>query len=153
MTTEGLRVLVLRAAYAIALIAAVAWAYLLLSVSAGNGTLGYDFKAYDLAVDRLLAGQSMYDRSATSMGAFGLFFYPPPFAILALPFGLMPSGIGVWAWTIGLIVAAVAAVVAMPVSTRTRLVVLLLAASSWPLVYAIKLGQVGSLLLLLFAVG
>jgi alpha-1,2-mannosyltransferase len=153
MKTEGLGVLVVRAAYAIALIAAVAWAYLLLSVSASNATLGYDFKAYDIAVDRLLAGQSMYDRTATSMGAFGLFFYPPPFAILALPFGLLPGELGVWVWTIGLIVASVAAVAVMPVSPRTRLVMLLLAAFSWPLVYAIKLGQVGSLLLLLFAVG
>ena len=65
MTPEGLRVLTLRAGYAIALMAAIGWAFLFLSVSASNGTLGYDFKAYDLAVDRLLTGQSMYDRTAT----------------------------------------------------------------------------------------
>jgi alpha-1,2-mannosyltransferase len=153
MRTEGIRVLIVRAAYALAMIAAVAWAYLLLSVSANNGTLGYDFKAYDLAVDHLLAGQSMYDQTATSMGAFGLFFYPPPFAVLILPLGLVPTDIGLWIWTLGLIAASVAAVVLMPVSPRTRFIVLLLAAFSWPLVYAIKLGQVGSVLLLLFAIG
>jgi len=153
MTTEGLRVLVLRAAYAIALIAAVAWAYLLLSVSAGNGTLGYDFKAYDLAVDRLLAGQSMYDQTATSMGAFGLFFYPPPFALLVLPWALLPQGLDVLVWTATLIAATIAAIALMPVSLRVRLAIGLLAAFSWPLVYAIKLGQVGPILFLLFALG
>ena len=149
----AMRVLLMRSAYAVALITAVAWAYVLLLASADNGTLGYDFKAYDLAVDRLLAGRSMYDLSATSMGAFGLFFYPPPFAILVLPFALIPTEAGVWVWTLGLIATSVAAIALMPVSPRTRFIVLLLAAFSWPLVYAIKLGQVGSLLLLLFAVG
>ena len=153
MKTEGLRVLVVRAAYAVALVAAVAWAFLLLSVSASNGTLGYDFKAYDLAVDNLLAGRSMYDQTATSMGAFGLFFYPPPFALLVLPVALIPADIGLWLWTAGLVAATLAAIALLPVSPRTRFVVLLLAAFSWPLIYAIKLGQVGSLLLLLFAIG
>jgi len=52
-----------------------------------------------------------------------------------------------------LIAATVAAIGLLPVSVRTRLIVLLLAALSWPLVYAIKLGQVGPVLLLLFAIG
>jgi alpha-1,2-mannosyltransferase len=153
MRTEGLRVLLVRAGYAVALIAAVGWAYLLLSVSAANGTLGYDFKAYRLAVENLLAGRTMYDLSAASMGAFGLFFYPPPFALLAAPFALIPGDTGVWFWTLVLVAATVAAVALMPVSVRTRWIVLLLAAFSWPLIYAIKLGQVGPLLLLMFAVG
>jgi Glycosyltransferase family 87 len=149
----GYRVLLLRAAYAVALIGAVAWAYLYLRVSAGNGTLGYDFRAYDLAVDRLLAGQSMYDVGATSMGAFGLFFYPPPFAILVLPFALLPVGLDIAAWTVALVVATVGAIALLPVPSRIRFAMLLLAGLSWPLVYSIKLGQVGPLLLLLFAIG
>jgi Glycosyltransferase family 87 len=152
MRTEGLRVLLVRAAYAVALIAAIGWAYLVLSASAAIGTLGYDFEAYRLAVEHLRAGQSMYDLNATSMGASGLFFYPPPFALLVLPFAVIPGDLGIAIWTWALIAASVAAIVIMPVSTRTRYVVLLLAALSWPLVYAIKLGQVGSVLLLLFAV-
>jgi alpha-1,2-mannosyltransferase len=151
--SEGLRVLLVRAAYAVALIGAVAWAFLFLSVSASNGTLGYDFRAYDLAVDRLLGGHSMYDLSATSMGAFGLFFYPPPFALLVLPFALLPTDAGIIVWTIALVAASLAAVALLPVSRLARFVVLLLAALSWPLVYSIKLGQVGPLLLLLFALG
>jgi alpha-1,2-mannosyltransferase len=149
----GLGALLLRAAYAIALIGAVAWAYLYLTVSAGNGTLGYDFKAYDFAVGRLLAGQSMYDATATSIGQFGLFLYPPPFAILVLPFALLPAGLDLTVWTVGLVAATVGAVALLPVSQRTRFGVLLLAAVSWPVVYSIKLGQVGPILLLLFAIG
>ena len=152
MTGEGVRVLLIRAAYAVALIAAVGYAYLILGSAAANGTLGYDFKAYDLAVDRLLAGQSMYDQTATSMGAFGLFFYPPPFALLVMPFALLPVGLDVAAWTATLIVATLASVALMPVSARVRFAVLLLAALSWPLVFAIKLGQVGPILLLLFTI-
>jgi alpha-1,2-mannosyltransferase len=148
-----MRVLLLRAAYAVALIGAVAWAYLYLTVSAGNGTLGYDFRAYDLAVDRLLAGRSMYDVYATSIGGFGLFLYPPPFAILVLPFALLPAGLDVTLWTLSLVAATIAAVALLPISQRMRFVVLLLAALSWPVVYSIKLGQVGPVLLLLFAIG
>jgi alpha-1,2-mannosyltransferase len=95
----------------------------------------------------------MYDLTATSMGAFGLFFYPPPFAILVMPFALVPGDLGVLTWTAVLIAATLSAIWLLPVSPRTRMVVLLLAAFSWPLVYAIKLGQVGSVLLLLFAIG
>ena len=95
----------------------------------------------------------MYDLTATSMGAFGLFFYPPPFALLVLPFALLPSDLGVTVWTLALVGASVAAVALLPVSARTRFIVLLLAALSWPLLYAIKLGQVGPVLLLLFAIG
>jgi alpha-1,2-mannosyltransferase len=153
MTGRGLTVLLVRAAYAVALIGAVALGYLYLTVSAGNGTLGYDFKAYDFAVDRLLAGRSMYDPSATSIGAFGLFLYPPPFAILILPFALLPSGLDVTVWTLALVGATVGAVALLPVSQRVRFIVLLLAAFSWPVLFSIKLGQVGPVLLLLFVVG
>jgi len=60
--------------------------------------------------------------------------------------------VAVLAWTATLILATVAAIGLMPVSARVRFVILLLAAFSWPLVFAIKLGQVGPILLLLFAV-
>ena len=147
------RSVVLTAGYGVALAGAVAWAALIILAAASNGTLGFDYRAYDLAVDRLLAGQSMYDQNATSTGSFGLFFYPPPFALLVLPFALLPGDLGVGAWTLALAGATGAAIWLMPVSNRVRLIVLLLAALSWPLVYAIKLGQVGPMLLLLFAIG
>lgn len=147
------RVLLVRTAYAVVLAGAVAFGALVLAASAADGTLGFDYKAYDLAVDNLLAGRTMYDPTATETGAFGLFFYPPPFALLVLPFTLLPLDTGVLAFTVLLVAASVAAIWLLPVSGRTRLVVGLLAALSWPLVYAIKLGQVGPLLLLTFALG
>lgn len=153
MTSEGLRVLLLRAAYAVALIGAVAIVYVVLLGYARTGNLGFDYKAYDLAVDHLLAGQTMYDPTATETGSFGLFFYPPPFAVMVIPFALLPTDIGVWAWTAFLVAATLVAIWLMPVSSRVRFVVLLLAALSWPLVYAISLGQVGPLILLTFAAG
>ena len=48
--------------------------------------------------------------------------------------------------------AFLAALLVMPIMTRTRCWILLVAGLSWPVVYNIKLGQVGPLLLLLFAV-
>jgi hypothetical protein len=149
----GLTTLLIRALYAVGLIAAVAWAALILESSAANGSLGFDYKAYDLAVDNLLAGRTMYDATAQQTGSFGLFFYPPPFALLVLPFALLPLELGVAAWTLLLVAVSVAAVAILPVSVRVRLALLLLAALCWPLVYAIKLGQVGPLILLTFAIG
>ena len=144
---------VARVAYGVTLAFAVLFAGLILVTAAGQGTLGFDYKAYDLAVDNLLAGRTMYDPTASQTGSFGLFFYPPPFALLVLPLALLPTDLGVVLWTAGLVVASIAATWLMPVSRRTRWIVLLLAAQSWPLVYALKLGQVGPVLLLLFAAG
>jgi alpha-1,2-mannosyltransferase len=144
--------LAVRAAYGVALAGAVVWAALIILASAASETLGFDYRAYDLAVDNLLAGRTMYDPEAQATGGFGLFFYPPPFALLILPIALLPIEVAVWTWTALLVAASVAGIALMPVSARTRWVVLLLAALSWPLVYAIKLGQVGPMLLLIFAI-
>jgi hypothetical protein len=142
-----------RTFYVAILGAAVLYALQILLISAANGTLGFDYRAYDLAVDRLLAGGSMYDADAQATGGFGLFFYPPPFALLILPVALLPTDLAVWVWTILLAAASVAGIALLPISARARWITLLLAALSWPLVYAIKLGQVGPMLLLLYTVG
>ncbi len=52
-----------------------------------------------------------------------------------------------------LLAAFGAGVAVMPVTTRTRWLIVLLAGLSWPFLYNVKLGQVGPLLFLLFAVG
>lgn len=152
MRTGGLGVLLVRSLFAVALISALAWASLLLWASATNGTLGYDYEAYRRAAVRLLGHERLYDVSATSFGPAALYFYPPPFAFFAIPFALL-GDLGRWVWTGGLIAASAAAVALAPVSRRTRLLLVLLAALSWPLNYAIKLGQVGPVLLLLFVIG
>jgi len=49
--------------------------------------------------------------------------------------------------------SVVAAALLMPVRREIRWLVVLLAAFDWPVLYSIKLGQVGPILLLLFAIG
>jgi alpha-1,2-mannosyltransferase len=121
--------------------------------AAQAGTLGFDYLSYDSAVRRFLAGGILYDQSFDFTGAFGLFYYPPPFVLLAIPLTVLPPASAAMAFTAILLVTFMAAVALLPVPTRVRWVILLLGGMSWPLVYAIKLGQVGPILLLLFVVG
>ena len=123
------------------------------TLAAAGSTLGYDFLAYHAAGARVLDGLAPYDTSFEAAGGFGLFYYPPTFLLLAIPFGLLPAAAATWLW-IGLLLAAFGAGVAvMPVAARTRWLIVLLAGLSWPFLYNVKLGQVGPLLFLLFAVG
>ena len=116
-------------------------------------TLGYDFLAYHQAAVRVLDGGPLYDMSFESAGGFGLFYYPPTFAPLVLAFGLLSATTAVWLWT-GLLIASFAVGTAiLPVSRTVRWWIVLLAGLSWPFAYAVKLGQVGPLLYLLFAIG
>ncbi len=124
----------------------------LILASAGS-TLGFDYLAYDAAARRLLSGQPLYDTSYAGAGAFGLFIYPPTFGPLIAVLALVPVQVAVVGWTIGLVVAFLGAVAMLPVSPATRWATLLLGGLMWPLLYAIKLGQVGPILLLLFAAG
>lgn len=121
--------------------------------AAQAGTLGFDFLSYDSAVRRFLGGGILYDQSFQETGAFGLFYYPPPFVLLAVPLTLLNPDAAAGVFTGILLVTFMLAVAILPVSTRIKWVILLLGGMSWPLVYAIKLGQVGPILLFLFAVG
>jgi hypothetical protein len=117
------------------------------------GTLGFDFLSYDLAVRRFFDGGILYDQSFDYTGAFGLFYYPPPFVLLAAPLAVLDPAAAAWIFTVLLMVTYAAAVAILPVSRNIRWVILLLGGLSWPLVYAIKLGQVGPIILLTFAIG
>jgi alpha-1,2-mannosyltransferase len=124
-----------------------------LTLAAAGDTLGYDFLAYHQAVERLLAGEPLYDMSFTESGGFGLFYYPPTFAPLILPLGLLSAMTATWVWIGGSLLAFLAGVAVLPVSRSVRWWVVLLAGWSFPFVYAVKLGQVGPILFALFAVG
>ena len=91
--------------------------------------------------------------SFQTTGGFGLFYYPPTFAPLILPFGLLSATAAVWTWTALLIGSFVAGVAILPVTRTVRWWIVLLAGLSWPFAYAVKLGQVGPILFLLFAIG
>ena len=123
------------------------------TLAVAGDTLGYDFLAYHAAAARVLDGKPAYDTSYQVAGGFGLFFYPPAFIPLVLVFGTLPAQVATWAWTALLLAAFAAGAWLLPVSVRTRWLVVLLAGQSWPFLYAVKLGQVGPLLFLLFAAG
>lgn len=139
------------------LLPVIAIAVLVLTVGAtiavAGDTFGYDFRAYHAAAVRVLEGRPLYDMNYDVAGPSGLFLYPPTFVPFILPFGLLATVPAAWAWTVAMLMCFVGAVALMPVATRTRWAVVLLAGLSWPFVYNIKLGQVGPLLLLLFAIG
>ena len=121
-------------------------------VAAGN-TLGYDYLMYDGAAHRLMSGGPLYDLSFSAPGPNGLFDYPPTFILAILPFAaaLSPHAASL-AWIALLNLAFVAGVAILPVRRETRWAVLLLAGLSWPYLYAVKLGQLGPLLFLLYAI-
>ena len=123
------------------------------TVVAAGDTLGFDFLAYHQAAVRVLDGQPLYDMSFAESGGFGLFYYPPTFAPLILAFGWLSDSAATWLWTALLIGAFAVGTILLPVSRTVRWWIVLLAGLSWPFAYAVKLGQVGPLLFLLFAVG
>ena len=120
--------------------------------SAGS-TLGYDFHAYEGAARRLLDGQRLYDPGIDVAGGYAIYLYPPPFAIAIVPLAIIGGQAAVGIWTGLTILAFLAGVALMPVGRSVRWLILLLGALDWPVVYSIKLGQVGPLLFLLFAIG
>lgn len=126
---------------------------LTIRAAVGADTLGYDFLAYHQAALRLLNGEPLYDMSYATTGGFGLFYYPPTFAPLILPFGLLSESTAVWAWTAILVGSFAVGTAILPVGRTIRWWVVLLAGLSWPFAYAVKLGQVGPILFLLFAIG
>jgi len=120
--------------------------------SAGS-TLGYDYQAYAQAAHRLLDGRPLYDPAVDVAGGFAIYLYPPPFALAVVPFALLPGSFGEWAW-LGLLVASfLLGCALLPVRPTVRWLIVLLGGISLPLVYSVKLGQVGPLLFLLFVVG
>lgn len=126
---------------------------LVATLALAGDTLGYDFLAYHAAAARVLQGQPLYDLSFESAGGFGLFYYPPLFAPLILPLGLLPETAAVWAWIALLVASFVAGLIVLPVSRPVRWWVALVGGVGLLFAYSVKLGQVGPILFLLFAVG
>jgi hypothetical protein len=122
-------------------------------IAAAGDTLGHDFLAYHAAAARVIEGEPLYDMSFQATGGFGLFYYPPQFLPLVLPFGFLQPTTAVWAWMAVLLAAFFVGVGLMPVSRAIRWWIVLLAGITWPFAFAIQLGQVGPLLFLLFAIG
>ena len=126
---------------------------LALVLAAASYTFAFDYLAYDAAARRLLAGEPVFDLSFESTGTFGLFYYPPTFVFLVLPFALLPTQAAAWAWISASILATAVAIAVMPVRRDVRALVGALVGISWPFLFAVKVGAVGPILLLAFAAG
>ena len=126
------------------------------TLAVAGDTLGYDFLAYHQAAQ---PAPRRAARSTTSTSrpaaAFGLFFYPPTVRPRRAPVRrCCRRRPAIWVWT-GAADRGVRCSGSRSCRSRAtvRWWIVLLAGLSWPFVYAIKLGQVGPLLFLLFAIG
>ena len=123
----------------------------LVLASAGN-TLGYDYTCYEGAARHLLDGKPIYDNAfSISVGTCpGTYTYPPAFAVAIVPW-LLFGGAAAGLWCVAMAACFLAGVALLPVRRDVRWLVIVVAAFDWPLLYAVKLGQVEPLLFLGFA--
>lgn len=123
----------------------------LVLASAGS-TLGYDYTCYGGAARHLLDGKSIYDNAfSISVGTCpGTYTYPPAFAVALVPW-LVFGGAAAGLWCVAMAACFVAGVALLPVRRDVRWIVVVVAALDWPLLYAVKLGQVEPLLFLALA--
>lgn len=115
-------------------------------------TLGYDYSCYAGAAQNLLDGKSMYD-NAFSIGVGtcpGTYTYPPAFAVALIPW-LSLGGAAAGLWCVAMALCFLAGVALLPVKRDVRWLIVIVAALDWPLLYAVKLGQVEPILFLGFA--
>jgi hypothetical protein len=123
----------------------------LVLASAGQ-TLGYDYTCYEGAARHLVNGQPIYDNVfSIQVGTCpGTYTYPPPFAVALVPW-LVFGDVAAALWCVAMAVCFLVGVALLPVRRDVRWAVVVVAALDWPLLYAVKLGQVEPILFLGFA--
>jgi alpha-1,2-mannosyltransferase len=123
-----------------------------LVLAAAGKTLGYDYTCYEGAARHLLDGKPIYDNAfSISVGTCpGTYTYPPAFAVVLVPW-LVFGGAAAGLWCVAMAGCFLAGVALLPVRPDVRWVVVIVAALDWPLLYAVKLGQVEPLLFVGFA--
>ena len=119
--------------------------------TAGN-TLGYDYGCYAGAARNLLDGKPIYDNVfSINVGTCpGTYTYPPAFAVALVPW-LSLGGAAAGLWCVAMALCFVAGVALLPARRDVRWLIVILGALNWPLLYAVKLGQVEPILFLGFA--
>jgi hypothetical protein len=127
-------------------------AMLALVLASAGSTLGYDYTCYAGAARHLLDGRPIYDNAfSISVGTCpGTYTYPPAFAVALVPW-LVFGGAAAGLWCVAMAACFMAGVALLPVRRDVRWLVVIVAALDWPLLYAVKLGQVEPLLFLGFA--
>jgi alpha-1,2-mannosyltransferase len=123
----------------------------LVLASAGK-TLGYDYHCYEGAAQALSDGRPIYDVAfSVNVGTCpGTYTYPPAFAVFLVPW-LSFGGAAAGLWCLVMAACFLAGVAVLPVRRDVRWLIVIVAALDWPLLYAVKLGQVEPLLFLGFA--
>ena len=123
-----------------------------LVLSSAGSTLGYDYTCYEGAARHLLNGQPIYDNAfSIAVGTCpATYTYPPPFAVALVPW-LVFGGAAAGLWCVAMAACFLAGVALLPVARNVRWLILIIAAVDWPLLYAVKLGQVEPILFLGFA--
>ena len=123
-----------------------------LVLAAAGKTLGYDYTCYEGAARHILDGKPIYDNAfSISVGTCpGTYTYPPAFAVVLVPW-LVFGGAAAGLWCVAMAGCFLAGVALLPVRPDVRWVVVIVAALDWPLLYAVKLGQVEPLLFVGFA--
>lgn len=124
-----------------------------LVLGSAGATLGYDYTCYAAASQHLLDGRPIYDNAfSIAIGTCpGTYTYPPAFAVALVPW-LLFGGAAAGLWCLAMAASFVAGAALLPVRRDVRWLVVIVAALDWPLLYAVKLGQVEPLLFLGFAV-
>jgi alpha-1,2-mannosyltransferase len=123
----------------------------LVLASAGR-TLGYDYTCYEGAARHLVDGKPIYDNAfSIAVGTCpGTYTYPPAFAVALVPW-LLFGGAAAGAWCLAMAACFLVGVALLPVRRDVRWLIVIVAAFDWPLLYAVKLGQVEPILFLGFA--
>ena len=135
---------------------AVLWLIGLAFVFRTSPGWGYDFEAYLLAAYRLARGASLYQAWTISgpfqPGPYGLYLYSPPLAVGMLPFTAMsvPAATAVWFAIRATLLVCAAAL--MPVRAWIRLLILVLAVVSEPVLTDLNLGNVSLMVMFLSVV-
>ena len=123
----------------------------LVLASAGK-TLGYDYTCYENAARHLVDGKPIYDNAfSINVGTCpGTYTYPPAFAVALAPW-LLFGGAAAGLFCVAMAACFLGGVAILPVRRDVRWLIVVIAAVDWPLLYAVKLGQVEPLLFLGFA--
>ncbi len=123
-------------------------------IAAAGDTLGYDFLAYYQAAVRAARRAAALRHGLPDGRRVRPVLLPADLPAVhpavRAPVRRRPA---IWTWTALLIAAFAVGVAVLPVARNVRWWIVLLAGLSWPFVYSIKLGQVGPILFLLFAIG
>jgi hypothetical protein len=125
---------------------------LALVLGTAGQTLGYDYRCYEGAAQALRDGRPMYDIAfSVDVGTCpGTYTYPPVFALAIVPW-LALGGAAAGLWCLAMAACLLVGVALLPVRPDVRWLIVVVAALDWPLLYAVKLGQVEPILFLLFA--